>query len=591
MDINYIETDDVLIIGSGLAGMMAALEVKNVGHEPVIFTKGKAGRDGSTVQAEADISLDSASCRSIFGLPGDKEDSPEKFLADMVRAGMYLNDQELVEKHVHKAPEYFKILKELGLRVDGLLQTPGHSHPRGVSTTGSEVVRVFQKELKKKSLKIKEHQMLLEIITVENKAQGILVLDLKEGELNFYGGRAVIIAAGGAAGLYLQTTNSLGMTGDGMAAAYRAGADLQDMEFPMFLPFTMITPEILKGMSFPYDLCVNLNAHLLNKRGERYLKKWDPRRMEDTTRDINSIAAEMEIKTGNGGPNQGVYMSFKHLPDNLLEYSSTWLPASVDTWTYGNFNYRELSVDIRREAFEVKPGCHFWNGGVTIDKASSTNVAGLFACGEVTGGIHGSNRISGNALTEALVWGGEAGRSAAAYCNAGSRPLKEKVKEQLDEVIDKFQAPFNNEEGHSPLTVRKKVQSLAEDYLRPVSSAREYDLAWTEYREIEEMIESQATVNKRKIYNKEWQIALENYNLLLITEMLIGAGNKREESRGAHYRTDFPKTDNKDWLYNIIIKKDRDNKLILEKKRPILKEIKPASRVFAYGKGGTLDEG
>jgi len=549
------------------------------------LTKGKAGRDGSSIMSEADLALDSKSSKNIFNVDGNLKDSPYQFYLDMIKGGMYLNNQKLVEKHVNFAPKYISELKDLGLKIDTLIKTGGHKYPRGLWTSGEKVVRLLKKEIKNKNIKIYDNSLLIDLISVENKINGALILSLESGEVTFYRTNAVILATGGASNLYSQNTNSPFTTGDGMAAAYRANAELVDMEFPMFLPFTVLKPDLLKGMVFPYDLLINLNAHMLNKRGERYILDWAPQEKENTTRDINSIAAEMEVKKGNSSPNGGVYMSFKHLPDNVIKESANWLPDSIKNWKYGGINYKDLIVDLTKDALEVKPGCHFWNGGIKIDLNSSTNVQGLYACGEGTGGIHGSNRISGNALTQALVWGGEAGKNSTIYLKKLNESAfnDKKIKDELEKMKNKIFNPILNIKGHSPIKVRDELHRIAENYLRPVRSKEELNKAEELSNSLEKQINNQVTNNKRMIFNKEWQLSIENHNLLLIMKTIIKAAKLRKESRGAHFREDYSNIDNKNWLKNIVLYKNDQNHLDSKIKDVVINDIKPPEEVSPYG--------
>ena len=585
MKIEYKSLDKVLIIGSGIAGLMAAIEAKKHGVEPVIFTKGKAGRDGSSIMSEADLALDGKNAHEMFNLQGNSNDSPEQFYNDMIKGGMYLNNQKLVEKHVNLAPKYVKKLKNLGLNINTLIKTGGHKYPRGLWTSGEEVVNLLKKEVKRNNIQIVDNSLLIDLIKVENKIKGVLILSLNEGQITFYQTKAVILATGGASNLYSQNTNSPFTTGDGIAAAYRVNAELVDMEFPMFLPFTVLKPNLLKGMVFPYDLIINLNAYMLNKRGERYIRGWAPHQMENTTRDINSVAAEIEIKNGNGSPNGGLYMSFKHLPNNIINESANWLPDSIKNWKYGGLKYKDLIVDLTKDALEVKPGCHFWNGGIKIDLDSSTTVKGLYACGEGTGGIHGSNRISGNALTQALVWGGEAGKNSSKYFkNIKDNTYNDKkLKMRIDKIKTKIYSPILKDKGFSPIKLRDDLNNIADNYLRPVRSEQELEKALELCNKLEEKINNQVLDNKGMVFNKEWQLAIENHNLLLIMKTMIRSTKLRKESRGAHYREDYPNIDNKEWLKNIIIYKNKENKLDSKINNVVINDIKPPEKIIPYG--------
>jgi len=197
---------------------------------------------------------------------------------------------------------------------------------------------------------------------------------------------SVVLATGGAMRIFPLTTAPEELTGDGLAMAYRCGAELQDMEFPMFLPYTFLTPPALRGVIFSYDASALLHAHALNRHGDRYMARWDPKRMERTTRDINSVAAAVEILEGRGSRAGGTYLSLKHLPRNLVDFSTEWFPENMRGWRHAGFRLTDFFADPVEEAWEVAPAAHFWNGGVRIDQRCETSVPGLFAAGEGTAG-------------------------------------------------------------------------------------------------------------------------------------------------------------------------------------------------------------
>ena len=210
--------------------------------------------------------------------------------------------------------------------------------------------------------------------------------------------------------MYEHTTGPEELTGDGLAAAYRAGAELTDMEFPMFLPYILISPQAVDGVDYPYLLSAYLEAYALNRAGQRYMGKWDPVRFERTTRDVNSIAAMIEVIEGRGSPNGGTYLSLRHLPRNVLDFGMReWLPTNISNYKYGGFDMHAFLGDLSENAVETAPACHFWNGGIHIDGWCRTTLEGLWAAGEGSALIHGANRLSGNALTMTQVFGPRAG--------------------------------------------------------------------------------------------------------------------------------------------------------------------------------------
>lgn len=579
-----LETD-VLIIGSEGAGARAAIEAIDSGASILVLTKGYVGKSGSTLTAGADIDVDSRSLVELFGLPGDVRDSPEIFMEDMLREGEYLNDQRLVEIHTAEAGLKVKDLVDWGIKVDEAHWAPGHSYPRGLWIAGPEFPRVLVAQIRKRGIVPFEHFMVTDILISEGQAVGVVGVSLATGEFCVIRAKAVIISTGGAMRIYSLITAPDEITGDGMAAAYRAGAVLQDMEFPMFLPYCLVHPRGVTGNDFPYLMSYLLDAHALNRHGERYMAKWDAARMERTTRDINCIAAAMEILEGRGSPNRGTYLSFKHLPDNLVEFSAKWFPPCYADWREGGFHMLEYMPDPRREAIETGPCAHFWNGGIKINERCETSVPGLFAAGEGTASIHGANRISGNALTMTQVWGPRAGKFATDYARK-TRIVPEPRREDVERLRERALGPLERSSGPSPVEIRNEIQTQAD---RHVWVVRKEEWLTKAVERMESMrssdLPTQASKTKKRVYNREWVLALENENMVDILEMVARASLMRTESRGSLYRTDYPRKDNVNWLKNICIT-NAGGRMTLTTRDVDLVHRAPKKDVVTYGVKG-----
>ncbi|MEW6524416.1 MAG: FAD-binding protein [Bacillota bacterium] len=545
---------DVLVIGSEGAGARAALGAADRVGSVIVATKGFVGKSGATLTADADIDIDSRSAADIFGLPGDRRDSPEKFAEDMCKEGEYLNDQELVRIHTEEAPARLKELVDWGARIDRLTHAPGHTYPRGVWIPGTEFVRVLTRELKKRrNIRLLENVMLTELLTRDGSVVGAAGISITTGSFFVIKARAVILCTGGAMRVYPHTTAPDELTGDGLAMAYRAGAPLVDMEFPMFLPYTLLKPDSLDGVDFPYLLSAYIETHALNRYGNRYMSKWDPERLEHTTRDVNSIAAMVEVLEGRGGPNGGTYLSLKHLPDNLREFTSEWFPESMAHMRYGGFNMRDYLPDLGKDAMETGPACHFWNGGLQINARCETGVPGLFAAGEGTGSIHGANRVSGNALTMTQVWGPRAGIYASEYALSSDDLAVD--FDQVDALRQKSLHVFRGRGGTDVVDLRKQLQSLAWTQVGVVRDESGLVKALETVKDIRTQgLPDLGLKSKSRVYNREWIEALQVENMLDIVELVARASLARRESRGALYRRDYPKTDNVNWLKNIVLK-------------------------------------
>jgi succinate dehydrogenase/fumarate reductase flavoprotein subunit len=578
--IDQIIKTDVLIIGSEGAGARAAIEVKNKGLNVVVVTKGYVGRSGATLTADADIDLDSKSCVELFGLPGDLQDSPEKFFEDIIIEGEYLNNQRLVEIHVKEAPKRIKELVSWGAKIDKLTHAPGHKYPRGIWIPGTEFARVLKKEIKKRNISFFEHIMITDLIVENGKYSGAIGINMINGEFYLFQSKAVIICAGGAMRLYLHTTAPEELTGDALAMAFRSGVELIDMEFPMFLPYTLIQPPALDGVDFSYLLSAYIEVHALNREGKRYMRDWDPSRLEKSTRDINSIAAGVEILKRRGSPNGGTYLSLKHLPDNLLSYSSMWFPESISKWKYGGFNMKEFLPDLNKNALETAPASHFWNGGIKIDEKCQTNILGIYAAGEGTGGINGANRISGNALTMTQVWGPRAGKYAAEYAEKNNY---NKISiEIVMSLKNKYNGYIERKDGVNPIEIRKRIRKLAWENVGIVRDGKILKEAIKEISILKCNITKQSTKYKGRIYNKEWIEALQNENMLQVLEIVAKSSLIRNESRGALYRVDYQETNNVDWIKNINVKKCGEE-MEVRLEPSIITSMKPTKEVHKYG--------
>ncbi|HJO72961.1 MAG TPA: FAD-binding protein [Rhodospirillales bacterium] len=576
-----VETN-LLIIGSEGAGARAAIEAADRGVTVLVATKGYAGKSGATLTAGADIDVDSRSLVELFDLPGDVRDTPETFMEDMLVEGEYINDQRLVAIHAEEASARVKDLVDWGLKVDEMHHAPGHRYPRGLWVEGTEFPRVLVAQMKKRKIDFLEHFMMTDLVVSDGQAAGVVGVCLATGEVLFIRANAVILCTGGAMRVYSLITAPDEITGDGMAAAYRAGAELQDMEFAMFLPYCMIHPAAVTGNYFPYMMSYMLDSHALNRQGQRYMAKWDPERMEESTRDINCIAAAAEVAEGRGSPHGGTYLSFKHLPDNLIDFSAKWFPPCNADWKEGGFDMRDYMPDPTKEAIETGPCAHFWNGGIRINECCETNIPGLYAAGEGTASIHGANRISGNALTMTQVWGPRAGRFASEYVRENKAP--EPGKEEIERLAEKMLGPLERSAGPTPVELRKKIQQQADGNVWVVRKGELLEKALEHIGPMRsEDIPNQATRTKERIYNRDWMMALENENMVDILEMLARASLMRTESRGSLYRYDFPQKDNVDWLKNIRLQNvDGEMTATLFDVDPVHRT--PEKEVVAYGR-------
>ena len=567
---------DVLVIGSEGSGARAAIAAADAGMDTTIVTKGRLGRSGATLTAAADFDVDSATLARLIGRNADPEDSFEAFMRDMVVEGRYLNDQPLVELHVQDAALRAAEMLEWGLRVYDLRQMPGHSYPRNMYTSGHDIMAVLKRQVRKRSIRLVEDTIVTDLLRHNGQVAGALGLDLRRGEATTIAAKAVVLATGGSHNVYTYTTGPEELTGDGQAMAARAGAELVNMEMVQFLPTTLIEPPIARGHLFPFLLGPQnaLRIWLLNRYGERFMTRWDPARMEHSTRDLLAIGIATEVAEGRGSPLGGAYFSVAHLPNNLVRDFARWgaKPFIDEKWSSHGLNFRHL-VDrlLDGDAIEVAPAAHFFMGGVCINERMETSVPGLFAAGEVTGPLHGANRLSGNATSQAVVQGARAGEAAAAFATRAGAA----VPEVPDAVRERIEGPLQRDSGPTAYEVRAELQAIAADQVGVLRDggglARAVERVVALRRDAAPRLASRA---KDRVFNREWLECLQVESTAATLEMIARAALLRTESRGAHYRRDYPNVDYSAWQRNTIAV-ERDGE-VCTMSRPIRTTMLPA---------------
>lgn len=558
---------DVLIIGSEGGGSRAAIEIAKTDVKVLVVTKGIYTRCGATLTADMDMDVPSRDLKKVFGFPGVLEDDEESFCGDMFEEGKYMNNEEVVWAHCSNATKYVKELVDWGMKVEGCKQSPGHRYPRGILSTGRSMMEALKREVRRHKINFIENTMITNLLTKKGRAVGAVGIELPTGDFLVVKAKAVILTTGGAMRIYPVTTAPQELTGDGMRMAFDVGAELVDMEFPMFLPACLYWPESMKGADLPYITSHAVGGWWFNAFGERFIEKWDPLRMEmGTTRDIASIAQAMEILEGRGTPHGGIWVSYRHLPNELIEAYYSKIPY-LRNFFYGGFNLMEFNMDPRKVAYEAGPAAHYWNGGIKINGKCETGVPGLYAAGEVQGGTMGANRLSGNAVTECVVFGALAGANAAQY--AKSAPPPEIDDDQVEKYYEWAYRPLHRKDGPDTIQTRKGIQDMAFKYAGPIREEAGLAVCLEEIEKMKkDVIPHLFSKAKGKVYNREWFEALEIESMVRILEIIIRASLMRKESRGAMYRRDYPETDNKDWLKNVIVS-NRDGQVFLEA-RPVV---------------------
>lgn len=536
---------DVLIIGGGGAGCRSAIECSKYQIETTIISRTILGKSGCTVMAEGGYNSSLANV--------DKEDNWKVHFKDTIEGGAYLNNQKLVEILVNECKERIYDLEEYGALFSRTEEGKIAQRAFGKQTyrrtcyagdrTGHELMLTLLEEMRRKSIKILEEVMVTNLLKDGERVVGATAIDIKTGEFLLFKAKAIILATGGAGRIFKITSNSSQATGDGYAIAYRIGVELIDMEQFQFHPTGMVFPESSKGVLVT-EAVRGEGGKLLNIKGERFLANYEEtkKKMELSGRDEISRAIASEILKGNGTKNNAVLLSVQHLSKETIEKK---LPTMLK-------QFLDVGVDIRNEPMEVAPTAHHFMGGIRINEKCETNIKGLFACGEVCGGVHGGNRLGGNALAETQVFGKIAGENAGKFAlsNKKGKINIEEVKEEEQRIKS-----FFKENGVSPIKLINRLREVMWENVGIFRDENKLKNALNEVKKLEEDYKNIKVVNE-KIYNKELVDALSLENMLLTAEIIINCALFRKESRGSHFRTDFNKTDNVNWLKNIVVKKE-----------------------------------
>ena len=562
--LNYEIIDtDVLVVGAGGAGCRAAIAASDSNLDITIITKDILGK-AHTVMAEGGINAALANL--------DPDDACEIHAGDTCQAGAYLNNQNLVEILANESPQRVLDLENFGALFsrtpDGLImQRPfGHQTFRRTcyagDRTGHEVIATLTEELRRRDVKIIDEIFVTSLLRESTRVAGVTAIDIRTGNFKVFRSPAVVMAAGGAGRIYDVTTNAQADVGSGYAMAFKAGVELVDMEQFQFHPTGAAIPPAARGRLVTEGVRGE-GGILLNKNGERFMKRYNPRSMELSGRDQVARSIATEIREGRGTESGAVYLDISFLPARIIEER---LPTMLE-------DFLDIGIDIRKEPMEVTPTAHHVMGGININSSAGTNLPGLFAAGEVAGGVHGGNRLGGNALAAGQVFGKIAGGSAASYAQSKSTPkLSRKL---ISDEYARITASLEREEGLNPATETALLQHAMWDKAGLFRNEQDLNEVLKFITQQQKRIASQLAVqNKAMRYNTEWISALELQDMLLVAEMIVQAALLRKESRGAHYRTDYPAADNENWFFNIVISQ-QNGKMVLKKKAVIVSKWQP----------------
>jgi succinate dehydrogenase / fumarate reductase flavoprotein subunit len=551
---------DVVVLGSGGSGLRAAIESAELGARTALVCKSLLGK-AHTVMAEGGVA-------ASFGNV-EPDDNWRVHFQDTMFGGKYLNNWHMAELHAREAPDRVRELEQWGGVFD---RTPdrkmsqrafgGHTHKRLVhigDRTGLELIRTLQDKAVHSGIDVFMEVTITRLLKDGDRVCGAFGFRRATGELIAFASRALVLATGGGGKCWRITSNSQDCTGDGHALAYEAGADLIDMEFVQFHPTGMVWPPGVVGLLVT-EAVRGEGGILRNSDGERFMERYDAKRMELSTRDVVARAIFTEAKEGRGSPHGGVFLDVSHLSADTVR---TKLPSMYE-------QFMELAgVDITRGPMEVGPTCHYFMGGVRVDaETGASRVPGLLATGECSGGMNGANRLGGNSLSDLLVFGRRAGEQAAQEASAAPAPAlpEEAIADAAAEITGYLSGPGTED----PFELHAELQSVMNDDVGIFRDERGLTSAVERLGELGERATRLRAPSSRPDYNPGWQLCRELRNMVIVSEAVARAALMRHESRGAHSRLDFPSFDDYWGEHNILVRQGDDGAMALEA-RPVVK--------------------
>ena len=543
---------DVLIIGAGGAGLRAAIEALSQGARVGVVCKSLLGK-AHTVMAEGGIAAAMANV--------DESDNWRVHFRDTMRGGKFLNNWRMAQIHAQEASARVHELEQWGALFDRtddgrILQRAfgGHTFKRLCHVgdrTGLEMIRTLQDRGVQMGFDVFMECAVTRLLKDGERIAGAFGYWRENGRFAVFKAKSVVLATGGIGKAWPITSNSWEYTGDGMALAYDAGADLMDMEFVQFHPTGMVWPPGVQGILVT-EAVRGEGGVLRNRSGERFMERYDPNRMELSTRDVVARAIYTEVREGRGTEHGGAFLDISQKP---AEYVKRKLPSMYH-------QFLELAdVDITKEPMEVGPTCHYMMGGVKVDADSAqSSVPGLFAAGEAAAGLHGANRLGGNSLSDLLVFGRRAGLAAAEHAKKTSSPSIDAgdVEEAERAMLD----PFGRKRGESPYELHAELQENMQKLVGIFRTEEDLRLALTKIEALKQRSEK-VSVDGSRMFNPGWHLSRDLKSMLTVVEAVTRSALARRESRGAHSRIDFPNLDAAWGKQNNVISRGADGSMEL----------------------------
>jgi len=506
----------------------------------------------------------------------NENDSLEKHFMDTLKGGGFINNQDLAWTLVNDAP---RTVHELEISVgcffdraeDGKIHQKafaGQSFDRTVHVadlTGIQIISRLTDQIFARNITVLEETRGLDLLTAESgdRVVGCVLADIRTGEIFLVHSKVVVVATGGSASMFKISAPSVDKTGDGMAMCFRAGAEFVDMEMVQFHPTGIIAGASRLSGSLLEEGLRGAGARLYNGLGERFMERYDPERMERSTRDRVARAGYMEIMAGRGTENNGLYLDASHMGASFVEEN---FPGMVE-------RMKDIGKDLAREKVEITPTAHYQMGGVRIDKDCRSNLKGLLVAGEDGGGTHGGNRLGGNGICDSTVFGRRAGDMAALI--AMEESLKPYDEAAAEKIRMRWLRPFLLESGLDIYTIRDEMEELMWEKVGLVRSGDKMKEAVSRLDGLLEEVGNASVANRYLTrFNMEWQNIMDVTNSITVSRMVAHSALHREESRGAHYRDDFPETDNDNWLVNVFLKKEDETGIALSRQPVTMTRLK-----------------
>ena len=577
---------DVLVIGAGGAGLRAAIEAAGTGLKVGVVCKSLLGK-AHTVMAEGGVAAAMANV--------DDRDSWRVHFADTMRGGQYLNNWRMAQLHAQEAPARVRELEAWGALFD---RTPdgrilqrnfgGHRYPRLAHVgdrTGLEMIRTLQDHGIHEGMDVHMECTVLTLLRDGDRIAGAFAYDRERGRFKIFRAKAVVLATGGVGRAFNISSNSWEYTGDGHALAYLAGAALMDMEFVQFHPTGMIWPPSVRGILVTEGVRGE-GGVLRNRDGKRFMfdnipDNYKPQTADNEeegwrytqgdknarrppellTRDHVARMIVSEVKAGRGSPHGGVYLDISWIKErmpNAAEHIRKKLPSM-----YHQF-MQLAGIDITKEPMEIGPTTHYIMGGIRVDgDTQMSTVPGLFACGECAAGLHGANRLGGNSLSDLLVFGKRAGEYAAAFARDLQAPTINDA--EVEESARIALAPFERgADGEGPYQVQESLQTTMQNLVGIVRVQSELERALEELEVLRQRAANVGVPGNRE-YNPGWHTALDLRHLLIVSEAIARCALERRESRGGHFRDDYPEKDTTFGTFNHVITRGADGAMQLDR--------------------------